>query len=69
VKKILEFGYPPAVIREVARRRRPDLVAVGATGTSDLRHILLGSVAQHVLRKLRSDVLLVRAGTPLFELP
>lgn len=69
VKTILEFGYPPAVIREVARRRRPDLVAIGATGTTDLRHILLGSTATHALRELCSDVLVVRTGAPLFELP
>jgi len=69
IKRVVEFGYPPAVIRLVASRRRPDLVVVGATGASDLRHSLLGSTAAHVLRELRSDVLVVRAGMPLFELP
>jgi len=34
-----------------------------------LRHSLLGSTAAHALRELRSDVLVVRAGAPLFELP
>lgn len=69
VKRIVDFGYPPAVTRDVAARRRPDLVVVGATGTTNLRHILLGSTAQHALHELSSDVLVVRSGVLSFGLP
>lgn len=69
IKKIVEFGYPPAVIRDVVPRRRPDLVVVGATGETNLRHILLGSTAQHVLHELTCDVLVVRFGALSYGLP
>jgi nucleotide-binding universal stress UspA family protein len=56
-------------ITTVARRLRADLVAVGTTGRTGIHYILLGSVAEHVMREAPCDVLVVRSGSLPFELP
>lgn len=66
---LVRYGYPGIVINAVAAERRVDLVAVGTQGLSGLRYILLGSVAEHVLREARCDVLAVHPGAIRFELP
>jgi nucleotide-binding universal stress UspA family protein len=55
------FGRAPHVITMVAKRLRADLVAVGTAGRTGLPHLLIGSVAQHVMREVPSDVLVVRS--------
>lgn len=62
-------GYAPAVITEQIRAVDADLVAMGTRGASSLRHVLLGSVTEHVLREAGCDVLAVRTGSPQFEPP
>jgi nucleotide-binding universal stress UspA family protein len=56
-------------ITTVARRLRADLVAVGTAGRTGIPYILLGSVAEHVMREAPCDVLVVRSGSLRFELP
>jgi nucleotide-binding universal stress UspA family protein len=53
----------------LARDRRADLLVVGSHGSTALRHVLLGSVAEHALRDAGCDVLVVRRGAVAFELP
>jgi len=48
---------------------RAELVAVGTTGRTGIPHILLGSVAEHVLRETPCDVLVTRVKPAVFELP
>jgi nucleotide-binding universal stress UspA family protein len=55
-------------ITTIARRLRADLVAVGTAGRTGIPHILLGSVAEHVMREAACDVLVVRSGSLPFEL-
>ncbi len=62
-------GRPHHEIATVAKRLRAELIAVGATGRTGLPYILLGSVAEHVLREVSADVLVARAGSVRFELP
>jgi nucleotide-binding universal stress UspA family protein len=69
VKRIVKEGRPAYVIPKTARRLRADLVAVGTTGRTGLPYLLLGSVAEHVLREVKCDVLVVRSGPIHFELP
>jgi nucleotide-binding universal stress UspA family protein len=69
VKRILKHGRASYVITKTAKRLRADLVAVGTTGRTGLPYILLGSVAEHVLRESNCDALVVRAGAVRFELP
>jgi nucleotide-binding universal stress UspA family protein len=56
-------------ITRIARRLRADLVAVGTAGRTGIPYILLGSVAEHVMREAPCDVLVARSGTSRFELP
>ena len=67
--RLLRYGRAPHVISSITRRLRPDLIAVGSAGRTGLPHILLGSVAEHVLREVSSDVLVARSGSLAFELP
>jgi Universal stress protein UspA and related nucleotide-binding proteins len=58
--RLVRYGRAPQVISSAARRLRPDLVAVGSAGRTGLPHVLLGSVAEHVLREVSCDVLVAR---------
>lgn len=66
---LVRYGYPGLVINAVAAEQRAHLVVVGTQGLSGLRYVLLGSVAEHVLRESRCDVLAVHPGVVTFELP
>jgi nucleotide-binding universal stress UspA family protein len=54
-------GHPRAAILESAKAEHADLVAVGTHGRSGLRHFILGSVAEAVIRGAQVDVLVARA--------
>jgi nucleotide-binding universal stress UspA family protein len=54
---IIRHGYPPTMITHALSENRADLVALGTRGLSGLRYVLLGSVAEHVLRESPCDVL------------
>ena len=69
IKRLLRHGRASHVIAGVARRLRADLVSVGTVGRTGLPYILLGSVAEHVLREVSCDVLVVRPGPSCFERP
>ena len=62
-------GRPGREITTVARRLRADLVAVGTAGRTGIPYILLGSVAEHVMREAPCDVLVTRSRSLPFELP
>jgi nucleotide-binding universal stress UspA family protein len=68
-KCLLGYGRAPHVIVAFAKRLRADLVCVGTMGRTGLPYILLGSVAEHVIREAPCDVLAVRVGAPKFRLP
>lgn len=53
-------GSPGREIVEMAARERADLVVMGTHGRSGLRRILMGSVAEHVVRRARCPVLTLR---------
>lgn len=54
-------GHPGTAVIEAAVNAHADLTVCGTQGETGLRHLLLGSVAQHILRESRGDVLTVRA--------
>jgi nucleotide-binding universal stress UspA family protein len=62
-------GQPRREITKIAKVFRADLIAVGTAGRAGIPYILLGSVAEHVMREARCDVLVVRSGSVPFELP
>jgi nucleotide-binding universal stress UspA family protein len=53
-------GIPESVILEVAKEKKADLIAMGTHGRRGLKHMLLGSVAEQVVRHAESPVLTVR---------
>jgi nucleotide-binding universal stress UspA family protein len=69
IKRLLRHGRAPHVIAGVAGRLRADLVSVGTVGRTGLPYILLGSVAEHVMREASCDVLVARSGPSRFQLP
>jgi len=53
-------GQPLRELIDVSKSSGAELVVVGARGTSGVRHLLLGSVAEGVLDRSQVPVLLVR---------
>jgi nucleotide-binding universal stress UspA family protein len=53
-------GTPAGAILEVAERERPDLIVIGSKSRKGLEHLLIGSVAERVLRKATCPVLVYR---------
>jgi nucleotide-binding universal stress UspA family protein len=57
----LEEGPPAQVIVRVAQELACDLIVMGTHGRSGLRRLLMGSVAEHVLRCAPCPVMTVRS--------
>lgn len=64
-----EQGLAPATICRVAADLEADLIVIATHGRTALAHILLGSVAEAVLRTAPCSVLSVRPEAMIFELP
>lgn len=57
--QLVRYGYPGRIITRVAQDWHIDLIVMGTHGRSFLKQILLGSVAEHVLKECHCDVLLI----------
>jgi universal stress protein A len=55
------LGHPADTIVRVARERRTDLIVMSTHGRTGLQHVLLGSVAEKVVRLAPCPVLTVKA--------
>lgn len=66
---ILQTGDPRQVILDLARERESDLVALGTKGRTGLAHILVGSIAEGVVRSAPCDVLVARLPRADFRMP
>lgn len=53
-------GTPFAEIVRHARENEADLIVMGSHGRTGIEHLMLGSVAEHVVRKATCSVLVVR---------
>jgi nucleotide-binding universal stress UspA family protein len=62
-------GHPFLEIIRYAKAHDVDLIVIGTHGRGAIEHMLLGSVAEKVVRKAPCPVLTVREGQPSFELP
>jgi nucleotide-binding universal stress UspA family protein len=60
VSSMVRFGDPAEEIAEVARCADIEIVAMATHGQTGLRHLLMGSVAEKVLRNLNIPVLMIR---------
>ena len=58
----LAAGHPAETIVRVAQERAADLIVMGTHGRTGLQHVLLGSVAEKVVRLAPCPVLTVRYG-------
>lgn len=67
--KHTEEGRPGATIVRRAEEIQADLIVMGTHGRSGLTHMLLGSVAEHVVRAASCSVLTIRPDAFQFELP
>jgi nucleotide-binding universal stress UspA family protein len=64
VAVLLEEGEPAESIIRVAKKHGIDMIVMGTTGKSGIDRILLGSVAEKVLRYAHCPVLAVRLRSP-----
>ncbi|WEV60492.1 universal stress protein [Streptococcaceae bacterium ESL0729] len=61
VKSYIEFGSPRAMLSDtIPTREGVDLIMVGSTGQSAIERLLIGSVAEYIIRHAPCDVLVVR---------
>ena len=58
---IVEKGVPHARITETAKSLDADLIVIATHGNTGLKHVLLGSTAERVVRHASCPVLVVRA--------
>jgi nucleotide-binding universal stress UspA family protein len=63
------YGPPDAAIVEAARARKPDLIVMSTHGRSGLGRLIVGSVAESVLRGTRTPILLLRTPEAPVEVP
>jgi nucleotide-binding universal stress UspA family protein len=61
VETHLASSFPAEAIARTADEIGADLIAMGTRGLSGLRHVLLGSIAERVLRLAHCPVLTVKA--------
>jgi nucleotide-binding universal stress UspA family protein len=66
---IVAAGTPFLEIIRLAKERDADLVVLSTHGRSGLAHVLMGSVAERVVRKAPCPVLVVRSGQHGFVMP
>ena len=64
VEHMLVDDVADAAVLDSAERVGADLVVVGTHGFTGIKHLLLGSVAERVLRHSRASVLIARRPTP-----
>jgi nucleotide-binding universal stress UspA family protein len=60
VERVVEVGRPAATIVEVAKREDADHVVVGSHGRAGMSRVLLGSVAEAVVRRSPVPVTVAR---------
>ena len=68
VRSVIQ-GTPFVEIVRYAKSEGIDLIVVGSHGRTGLSHMLLGSVAERVVRKAPCPVLTVRPGQHDFVMP
>lgn len=61
-RALLEEGTPFPAIRKAVEEHHPQLLVIGTRGLTGLKRVLLGSVADAVLREIECDVLAVPSG-------
>ncbi len=60
VEHLLEEGDPATAVLQVAQERQCDLIVMGSHGRTGLGRLLMGSVAERIVRNAHCPVLTVR---------
>jgi nucleotide-binding universal stress UspA family protein len=68
-RSLLKVGAPFLEIITVAHGENADLIVLGTHGRSGLAHVLMGSVAERVVRKAHCPVLTIRHPDRVFKHP
>jgi nucleotide-binding universal stress UspA family protein len=63
------YGPPVEAIVEAARFRKADLIVMSSHGRSGLGRLVLGSIAESVLRSTSVPILLIRPGNAPLDTP
>src|SRR5204863_123198 len=66
---VLAEGNPAEQIERVAREQQCGLIVMGTHGRTGLQRLLMGSIAEHVVRHAACPVLTVNMRTPTTEEP
>jgi universal stress protein A len=69
VKKVVKTGVTFVEIIDYVKEQGIDLVVMGTHGRSGIEHILIGSVAEKVVRKSPCPVLTIRPKGKVFSMP
>ncbi|MDH3690265.1 MAG: universal stress protein [Gammaproteobacteria bacterium] len=69
VRAVVASGDPFAEIIRKAREEQIDMIVLATHGRTGLSHVLVGSVAEKVVRMADCPVLTVRPGEHRFEMP
>jgi len=56
----VQMGYPSEVIVEEQKKKRIDLIVIASHGKTGLKKLLLGSVAERVVRGAKCSVIVVK---------
>jgi nucleotide-binding universal stress UspA family protein len=64
VETVVSAARPDPAIFESIERMRADAVVMGTRGRTGLAHVLLGSTAERVIRRVHVPVITVKAATP-----
>jgi nucleotide-binding universal stress UspA family protein len=67
IERRLEIGDPATVIMDLAKELHADMIVLGTHGKRGLERLLLGSVAEQVLRRATCPVLTVKGTVPAPE--
>lgn len=60
VETVVETGVPFDVICKIAKKKKADLIVITTHGYSGLKHAILGSTAERVIRHANCPVLVIR---------
>lgn len=61
IEPLVEVGHPATQILDMAERKLVDLIVMGTHGRTGLMHVIMGSIAERVVRQATCPVLTVKA--------
>jgi nucleotide-binding universal stress UspA family protein len=68
-EKLLKKGIPAFDIVEIAMEQQANLIVMGTHGRSGIKHILIGSTAEEVVRTVHCDIIVVKPEKFSFSMP